>query len=182
MAKLHTGAKSIIIIMNISFHIPFYHSCFNKRVWSEPQSLRFWKWWSVRLYLSTTMRTLINRTRLGSTKHTLYTLQHLPQLPYPITSVAAAQDHTLTSTSRGEVWSWGLNRFSQLGYAIDSSGLGHASGKTSDEPIQAIPRRVIGPLKKEIVIGVAASKIASACWTANEGDVYTWGTNTGQLG
>lgn len=35
-------------------------------------------------------------------------------------------------------------------------------------------------LKKESVRGVAASRNASACWTKNT--VFTWGTNTGQLG
>ncbi|KAH8103635.1 hypothetical protein DFH11DRAFT_1734775 [Phellopilus nigrolimitatus] len=39
----------------------------------------------------------------------------------------------------------------------------------------ATPRRVVGPLKKELVIGVAACKTASACWTAKE--LFTWGTN-----
>lgn len=50
----------------------------------------------------------------------------------------------------------------------------------TEEPIQVVPRRVYGPLKKEIVRGVAACKTASACWTDNE--VFTWGTNSGQLG
>lgn len=77
------------------------------------------------------------------------------------------------------MWSWGLNRFSQLGYVIEYSAPGQ--GK-SEEPIQAVPRRVLGPLKKEVVVGISASKIASACWTLNEGDVFTWGTNNGQLG
>ena len=49
-----------------------------------------------------------------------------------------------------------------------------------EEPIQAIPKRVVGLLRREIVIGVAASKNASACWTKEA--VFTWGTNTGQLG
>ena len=49
-----------------------------------------------------------------------------------------------------------------------------------EEPIQAIPKRVVGLLRREVVIGVAASRNASACWT--EETVFTWGTNTGQLG
>lgn len=49
-----------------------------------------------------------------------------------------------------------------------------------EEPIQATARKVQGPLKKEVVVGVAACKSASACWTGTE--VYTWGTNNGQLG
>ena len=49
-----------------------------------------------------------------------------------------------------------------------------------EEPIQAIPKRVVGLLRREVVIGVAASRNASACWTKET--VFTWGTNTGQLG
>lgn len=49
-----------------------------------------------------------------------------------------------------------------------------------EEPVQVSPKKIVGPLKKEFVLGVAASKTASACWTATE--VFTWGTNNGQLG
>ncbi|KAF8549155.1 hypothetical protein OG21DRAFT_1606575 [Imleria badia] len=38
----------------------------------------------------------------------------------------------------------------------------------------------ISHLKKEFLNGVAACKTASACWS--DGDVWTWGTNNGQLG
>ena len=89
-------------------------------------------------------------------------------------SVALGQDHTLALTSAGEVISWGLNRFAQLGYVIESG-----QGGSADESIQATPRK-IGHLKKEFLNGVAACKTASACWS--DGDVWTWGTNNGQLG
>jgi inhibitor of Bruton tyrosine kinase len=84
-------------------------------------------------------------------------------------------------TKSGEVLSWGLNRFSQLGYVIEptSTGNGVSLGR-SEEPIQASPRKIFGPLKKGFVVGVAACKTASACWTDDE--VFTWGTNHGQLG
>ncbi|KAH8106622.1 hypothetical protein DFH11DRAFT_1732702 [Phellopilus nigrolimitatus] len=74
-----------------------------------------------------------------------------------IIQVALGQDHTLVLMRVGSVLSWGLSRFSQLGYAVDGSGAG-----------------------KEFVIGVAACKTASACWTAKE--LFTWGTNNAQLG
>lgn len=93
-----------------------------------------------------------------------------------ITAVAVGQDHTLTLTDDGAVWSWGLNRFNQLGYVVESSKT--VSGQ--DEHIQWVARRVEGVLLHQNVAGVAASKIASACWTS--GDVFTWGTNRGQLG
>ncbi|KAF8521208.1 hypothetical protein BU17DRAFT_88097 [Hysterangium stoloniferum] len=127
--------------------------------------------------------------RLGPTHHTQYTLLPIPQIPHTVIAVAPAQDHTLVLTSRNEVWSWGLNRFSQLGYVVESSpssaGSGSAvrlggGGLSMEEPIQHVPKRVAGVLKKEDVMGVAACKMASACWT--KGEVFTWGTNNGQLG
>lgn len=114
--------------------------------------------------------------RLGPGQHTQYNLVPLAQLTQPIASVALGQDHTLALTASGEVLSWGLNRFSQLGYVLDVP-----VGTTArvEEPIQSVPRK-IGTLKGKTVLGVAACKTASACWTASE--VYTWGTNNGQLG
>lgn len=113
--------------------------------------------------------------RLGPYSHTQYLLKPLSQLAQNIASIALGQDHTLALTKDGEVLSWGLNRFSQLGYLVELP----TSGRF-EEPIQYSPRKVQGPLRKEVVKGVAASKVASACWT--DDGVYTWGTNNGQLG
>ena len=136
-------------------------------------------------------------------------LSPLPPHAFPpnvqITKVAVGQDHTLALTKSGEVYSWGLNRFAQLGYVIknqgDSAGASGAGswvhdgrsgdftgrgeggkGSTSlDDAIQHTPRRIQDALRKEIVVGIAASKMASACWT-EKGSLFTWGTNSGQLG
>ncbi|OBZ74066.1 BTB/POZ domain-containing protein 1 [Grifola frondosa] len=117
--------------------------------------------------------------RLGPGQHTQYGFVPLTQLSHTVISVALGQDHTLAVINSGDVLSWGLNRFSQLGYVVEPStgltGLGRA-----EEPIQATPRKVAGALKNKFVIGVAACKTASACWTDEE--VFTWGTNNGQLG
>ena len=37
-----------------------------------------------------------------------------------------------------------------------------------------------GPLKREVIIGAAASRLHSVAYTASA--LYTWGTNNGQLG
>ncbi|KAF8508234.1 hypothetical protein BU17DRAFT_21380, partial [Hysterangium stoloniferum] len=58
---------------------------------------------------------------LGPTHHTQYTLLPISQIPHTVTVIAPAQNHTLVHTSRNEVWSWGLNCFSQLGYIVESS-------------------------------------------------------------
>ncbi|KAG1733731.1 hypothetical protein EDB19DRAFT_2001024 [Suillus lakei] len=112
--------------------------------------------------------------RLGPSQHTQYCLMPLPDIKHTIESVALGQDHTLALTSTGEVLTWGLNRFSQLGYVIEVS-----SSAKQDEHIQATPRKV-GSLRREFVKGVAACKTASGCWSDTE--VWTWGTNGGQLG
>jgi hypothetical protein len=84
------------------------------------------------------------------------------------TAIALGQDHTLALTSDGTVFSWGLGRFSQLGYEVPSPY------------IQSLPRGIAGPLRRERVRGIAACKNASACWTDTH--LYTWGKNNGQLG
>ncbi|KAI6032378.1 hypothetical protein BKA83DRAFT_106442 [Pisolithus microcarpus] len=106
--------------------------------------------------------------RLGPFSHTVYA-------PTPITlpagcsivSVALGQDHTLAVTNGGEVLSWGLNRFSQLGYVVETN-----QGGFTQEPVQSTPRK-ISQLKREFIKGVAACKIASACWSNSQ--VWTWG-------
>ncbi|KAF5390605.1 hypothetical protein D9757_002585 [Collybiopsis confluens] len=159
--------------------------------------------------------------RLGVTQHTQYALRplswaaapssqsvpsrtsHQPKLK--VISVALGQDHTLALTDNGEIYSWGLNRWSQLGYTIDDGSVAaqvfsldnpsefipqsftssNSTISSNGEQIQLIPRRIYGTLKKEFILGVAASKGASACWVRESGgggNVYTWGLNGGQLG
>ncbi|KAF5316733.1 hypothetical protein D9619_006824 [Psilocybe cf. subviscida] len=117
--------------------------------------------------------------RLGQAQHTQYSLKPFPTLQQKIVRVAVGQDHTLALTKNGEIYSWGLNRFSQLGYVVDPNPNVPAIGK-NEESIQSVPKRVVGLLRREFVRGVAASKNASACWTKES--VFTWGTNTGHLG
>jgi hypothetical protein len=111
--------------------------------------------------------------RLGLSVHTQHGFQQVSPIHNPVVRVAAGQDHTMVLCENGDVLTWGLNRFHQLGYVVETA-------KVSDEPIQTTPKKVHGPIKKEKVIGIAVSKKASACWTALH--LYTWGTNTGNLG
>ncbi|KAI0831944.1 hypothetical protein BC628DRAFT_1350666 [Trametes gibbosa] len=113
--------------------------------------------------------------RLGQGQHTQYTPTPLPGFSQTVKFVACGQDHTLILTRSGEVYTWGLNRFSQLGYVVET-----APGIRSEEPIQTTPRKISGVLRGRMVLGVAACKTASVCWTADE--IFTWGTNNGQLG
>ncbi|KAF8653250.1 hypothetical protein AX16_004048 [Volvariella volvacea WC 439] len=117
-----------------------------------------------------------NGGRLGQNQHMQYSLTPLSNFTSSIVAVALGQDHTLVLTDAGEVLSWGLNRFSQLGYVVEAPP--SSSGSRVEEPIQVSPRKIT--LRKHVVKGIAASKSASACWTASE--VLAWGANNGQFG
>jgi alpha-tubulin suppressor-like RCC1 family protein len=89
-------------------------------------------------------------------------------------AIALGQNHTLAITDDGEVYSWGNNAFGQLGYSLPRPAL------KDDDPISTIPRQIFGSLKREIVIGIAASRIHSVVHTSTS--LYTFGKNEGQLG
>ena len=92
-----------------------------------------------------------------------------------VVSVAAAENHSLCVTSQGDVYSWGSNRFGQLG--------DHATGSSPVAPCgnRSIPRRVEN-LKQHPCVAVAAGERHSVT-LSRKGEVYVWGDNTsGQLG
>lgn len=91
-----------------------------------------------------------------------------------IIHVGLGQNHTIAISSEGETFTWGSNGYGQLGYTINPSA------KTDKEPVQLLPRQVFGPLKRELIVGAAASRIHSVVHTATS--LYTFGKNEGQLG
>jgi alpha-tubulin suppressor-like RCC1 family protein len=106
---------------------------------------------------------VILTTRLGRNIHSQLALTPMPDFPHSITAIALGQDHTLALTTGGYILSWGHNRFSQLGYPIEQPEQ-VTRGKEEVE-VQVSPKRIVGMLKKEFVKGVAAGRMASACWT-----------------
>ncbi|KAF2434310.1 hypothetical protein EJ08DRAFT_668519 [Tothia fuscella] len=90
-----------------------------------------------------------------------------------VVAIALGQDHTLALSDEGDIFAWGSNGFGQLGYDLPK-----ASGR--EESVQTLPRQLFGQLKREIVIGVAASRIHSVAHTSTS--LYTFGKNEGQLG
>ena len=90
-----------------------------------------------------------------------------------VQKVALGQNHTLAVTSNGELWTWGLNTESQLGYILPPPL------RPDEEPMSLIPRQVFGTLKKETVLGAAASAKHSVCYTS--ASLFCWGQNLGQL-
>ncbi|WAR63538.1 hypothetical protein PtB15_17B138 [Puccinia triticina] len=88
--------------------------------------------------------------------------------------VALGQDHTVVITNSGQVYTFGMNRFGQLGYGPESPGA------SLENMIQVEPKRVLGLLKKVDVIGAAASRWHTAVFSSDS--LFTWGANRGQLG
>ena len=91
-----------------------------------------------------------------------------------IATVALGLNHTLALSDEGDIFSWGSNAFGQLGYSLPKTA------SADEEPISTIPRQIFGPLKREIVIGVAASRVHSVVHTGTS--LFTFGKNEGQLG
>ncbi|KAF2849899.1 hypothetical protein T440DRAFT_397960 [Plenodomus tracheiphilus IPT5] len=91
-----------------------------------------------------------------------------------VAAVALGQNHTLAITEEGEIYSWGNNAYGQLGYTLPKPTL------KDDDPISTIPRQIFGPLKRDIVTGISASRIHSVVHTTT--CLYTFGKNEGQLG
>ncbi len=91
-----------------------------------------------------------------------------------IVQVALGQNHTMAVTSNGELWTWGSNVFSQLGFVLPPPS------KPDEEPVSTTPRQIFGPLKKEIILGIAASAVHSVAYTGSS--LFCWGKNVGQLG
>ncbi|XP_063055674.1 inhibitor of Bruton tyrosine kinase isoform X2 [Engraulis encrasicolus] len=85
-----------------------------------------------------------------------------------VCQVAAARDHTAVLSEDGSVYSFGLNRFHQLGLNPPPTS-------------SLVPKHVsCKALKGRHVIGIAAGRFHTAMWTHDA--VYTVGLNGGQLG
>ncbi|KAJ3069923.1 hypothetical protein HDU98_007031 [Podochytrium sp. JEL0797] len=90
-----------------------------------------------------------------------------------IVFVSAGPDHTVAVTENGRVFTWGSNKWGQLGYET------HVGNK--DPAAVLVPTEVTNTLKKVKIVGAAASKYHTVVFS-NTGLVFTWGWNIGQLG
>lgn len=125
------------------------------------------------------------RLGLGDEQLTQFTYKNVSigDIPYTVSKVALGLDHTVVVLCNGEVWTWGLNQHGQLGYAI-LGGMRNKTGQSSSieeaELIQSKPRRVIDIIKKEKIIGCAASRVHTVLYSYDA--LYVFGKNDGQLG
>ena len=90
-----------------------------------------------------------------------------------IVSIGLGQDHTVAVSSTGEVFTWGSNKYGQLGYGV-------AMASKDEEPMQLTPKQILGSLKREVVVGCSASRTHSVVFTGDS--LFTFGKNDGQLG
>jgi alpha-tubulin suppressor-like RCC1 family protein len=90
-----------------------------------------------------------------------------------IIDAGLGQNHTIAVSDTGDIWSWGSNDHGQLGYNIPTRS-------KEERGIQLTPRQLFGPLKREVIIGAAASQIHSVVHTSTS--LFTFGRNAGQLG
>ena len=90
-----------------------------------------------------------------------------------VSSIALGQDHSIAICFSGEVFTWGSNKHGQLGYELPEV-------PAHETPLQLTPRQIYGLIKKEQIIGAAASSLHSAIYTSS--GLYTFGKNEGQLG
>ncbi|KAM7215080.1 hypothetical protein V8F06_009534 [Rhypophila decipiens] len=102
-----------------------------------------------------------------------YTPVQGPLVDRKIVQVALGQNHTMAIDDTGALWTWGNNAHCQLGYALP------APTKNDEDPMSTTPRQVFGPLKKEVILGIAASSIHSVAHTGSS--LFCWGKNVGQL-
>eukprot|EP00644_Phytophthora_capsici_P008750 jgi/Phyca11/111742/e_gw1.20.569.1 len=90
----------------------------------------------------------------------------------PVKKVAAGENHSMALSRTGQVFTWGSNSFGQLGHP----------GKSSSSLSRLTPKRV-DAFRFQVVEDIAASGCHSAAINADDGGVYTWGSNRrGQLG
>lgn len=135
--------------------------------------------------------------RIGRAPQTQPFLEPLRDFSDTAAQISVGPDHTCIVTTDGDLYTFGFNRFHQLGYPLEhgfgsvssstkggggaaSTTFGGASIPTADLDIQISPRKILGSLKKEVILGAAAGKLHSAAYTSDS--LFTWGTNTGQLG
>ncbi|KAH6842775.1 hypothetical protein B0I37DRAFT_356812 [Chaetomium sp. MPI-CAGE-AT-0009] len=102
-----------------------------------------------------------------------YTPIQGPFIDKKVVQIALGQNHSMAVDDTGALWTWGSNAQYQLGYALPEPA------KKDEDPLSTVPRQVFGPLKKEIIVGIAASSIHSVAHTGTS--LYCWGKNIGQL-
>eukprot|EP01032_Pedospumella_encystans_P012060 gene12060-13978_t len=106
-----------------------------------------------------------------------------------IHQIASGESHTIAVSSDGDVYTWGSDRFGQLGHgntlsnrsAVEGTGKDEGGNHVSRGECLLVPKR-IEALRRDVVLEVAAGDAHCLCHT-RDGSLYAWGSNSsGQLG
>ena len=106
-----------------------------------------------------------------------------------IVNCALGRDHSLLVRRDGQVWVFGNNSYGQCGVPLKISEsisgplspcMSPKSPESKKYDCQVLPFLLKSAIKKEHIIGAAASKVHSILYTAT--NVYSFGLNNGQLG
>jgi alpha-tubulin suppressor-like RCC1 family protein len=117
--------------------------------------------------------------RMGA-QVTPFLVPFLPEMSR-VCAIAAGKSHSIVCLDNGHVWVWGCNQLGQCGLSSLIEFSTHSSGEIPQMHDIIPPQRLArGPLKRESIIGAAASDIHSCVY--NRSSLFTFGLNKGQLG
>ena len=74
--------------------------------------------------------------------------------------IATSENHTLAITESGDLFSWGSNRFGQLGH-------GGEFAQAPNSSFSSFSPKKVKAMQKMIVVGIAAGDFHSVCYTAD---------------
>jgi alpha-tubulin suppressor-like RCC1 family protein len=105
-------------------------------------------------------------------------------LKVKVIKIAAGEGHSLVLTNEGCVYSWGSDRFGQLGHGGFTAG---GQNNTTPDTLNNNARKISSPkridaFKKDFILDIVAGEVHSLALT-DDNRLFSWGSNkNGQLG
>ncbi|SCU91548.1 LAME_0E12926g1_1 [Lachancea meyersii CBS 8951] len=128
-----------------------------------------------------------SRGRLGNGSIKISNVSHskINLENHRVSQLDSSDHHSIALTTNGEVFTWGWNRYSQLGYSTTSVS-GKKLEKSAQENIcSPNPKKLTNPPWKKGSSAqptfVACSKVHT-CLIDDQNNLYVWGLNLGQMG
>ncbi|CUS20916.1 LAQU0S02e01288g1_1 [Lachancea quebecensis] len=99
--------------------------------------------------------------------------------------IDSSDHHSIVLTTSGEIFCWGWNRYSQLGYSTPAGNVKKLDNSALENICSPKPKRIVSaPWKKNmsaVIKYVACSKVHS-CLVDDNNYLFSWGLNLGQMG